>query len=524
MVRWLVIMVCVGGWLILVAGVLTPLAGMILAGTDRGNISTQIVAVPSSGTLLIRSLTLSATATIGALLLGLLPAAILGSSGRRTMSVLMGLMLTPLLIPPQVYAYAWGLILAPSGLLGKWLPASESPMLVGGAVRAGLISAGWLWPVAAMILAAGWRRSGRTVYSLAILDTTPTRAFVRAVVPSLRPHLIAAACVTFAVTLIEYAIPHLTLSRVYATELLILVDAGAPAGQVMGMAVQVIAIVLILICLVAWSVRTIADRQSLGTDDEPAKIRVGYVPWLGSLLIWFISVGVPILVMVLSLRDAAAWREGFTLFAEQWYSSLFVSLTVGLFAVILAVGTIVLCRSTQRRWLRIVARLGALAALFVALMPPAVLGIGLVLIFNRPGFGEYIYGYTPWVWILSLSARYGAVAVLVAWLAIGQRSLLTVDQARTDGADSVDVLTHVLLPMVRPALLAAGLIIVVLSLFEVIVTQLVGPIGFPSIAMALLGQMHYGRDDVVITTSLIVVAAGIIAAQICSWLLLRVKK
>ncbi|UCD27845.1 MAG: iron ABC transporter permease [Planctomycetota bacterium] len=522
--RWAVILICAVGWLALLTGILTPLLGMVSASLNRGSIPTETVAVPSSGILLVRSLTLSAVATLGAIILGLLPAAVLGASGRRRWPVLMGLTLAPLLIPPQVYAYAWGLALAPNGFLGGLLPTGASSMWAGGAVRAGVISAGWLWPIVTLIVSAGWRTTGQAVYSLAILDTTPTRAFVRAVVPSLRPYLIAAACLVFAVTLLEYAIPHLTLSRVYATELMVLVDVGAPTGQIMDMAVQPIAIVMVLIALAAWSIQGVADWQPFEVDDRPGRISFGYGTWTGSILIWLISVGIPVLVMATSLRDLGAWREGFVLFARQWSVSLFVSSITALVTVALAVGTITLRRATDRRWVRTGTQLGAFLVLLSAMMPPAALGIGLVVAYNRPGIAGNLYTHTPWIWILSLAARYGAIAVLIVWLAVGRRVIVTVDQARTDGAGSLDVLTYVLLPIIWPSLLAAGLIVVVLSLFEVVVTQLVGPIGFEGIALTILGHMHYGRDDVVITTSLVIVAAGIVAAQICSWLLLRARK
>jgi ABC-type Fe3+ transport system permease subunit len=497
---------------------------MLLAGLDRGTIATHAVAVPSSAVLFVRSIILSVTATLGAILLGLLPAAVLGSCRRRVLPVLMGLALATLLIPPQVYAYVWGLILSPNGWLGRWLPAVDSPMWVGGAVRAGAISACWLWPIVAMILAVGWRTTGRTVYSLAILDTTPIRAFIRAVVPSLRPHLVASAALVFAVTLLEYAIPHLTLSRVYATELQVLVDIGAPNGQIMAIAAQVIGVILLLIALAAWSVRKIADWQPADTDYDSRPVSLGYGPWWGSLLIWSISVALPVLVMATSLRSWVAWQEGFILFAREWGVSLGVSLMAGGLAVTLAVGTVVLWRATDRKWLRAGTRIGALTALGAALMPPAALGIGFVVVFNRPGFAGNLYTYTVWVWVLSLATRYGAVAILVAWLALGRRAMITVDQARTDGAGSLDIIKYVLLPWVWPSLLAAAIIVVLLSLFEVVLTQMVGPLGFPSIAMTLLGHMHYGRDDVVITTSLTVVAAGIMVSQVCSWLLMRARK
>ncbi len=127
-------------------------------------------------------------------------------------------------------------------------------------------------------------------------------------------------------------------------------------------------------------------------------------------------------------------------------------------------------------------------------------------------------------WILSLAGRYGAIAVLIVWLATGKRGIVAADQARADGAGSLEVLTYVLLPLFWPSLLAGGLIVAALSLFEVVVTQLVSPPGFGSIALAILNHMHYGRDDVVITTSLMVVTAGVVVTQLCGWLMVRAGK
>ncbi len=530
MARLPVIVVCGVGWLVVAAALAAPLAGMVLVATGSGTIATGMVAVPSGWVLLVRSLTLSAVATLVGLLLGLLPAGLLGSSRGPMTPVLLGLTLVPLLVPPQVYAYAWQLATSPQGVLGGILTCDVSSMWVGGAVRSGMISAGWLWPVVAMILAAGWRSTGQTVYSLAILDATPGRAYLRAVVPVLRPHLMAAAALVFALTLIEYAIPHLTLSRVYATELQVLLDVGAPPEQVMRMAAQVIVIVLVLAGVVAWSVRSTADWQSVDAADEAdlragsprwaVRTPAGRAAWGGSCLVWLGTVGLPIGVMAASLRSIRAWTEGFVLFAREWGVSLVVSLVAALLAAALAMGTAVLGRATAWRWLRI----GSLTALLAALMPPAALGLGFVVVFNRAGTVGDVYTETPWVWILALVGRYGGIAVLIAWLAVGRRGIVAADQARTDGAGGAGVLAFVLLPMVWPSLLAAALIVVALSLFEVIVTQLVGPVGFPSIAMTILGHMHYGRDDVVITTSLTVVAAGVVLTQVCGRLLVRAKR
>jgi iron(III) transport system permease protein len=530
MARAAVMVMCLVGWVVLAAAAIAPLVGMALASTQGGAISTAPVAVPAWPVLLLRSVSLSVVATLGAMLLGVLPAAVLGAARRRWLPALIGLAMMPLLVPPQVYAYAWQLTASPGSPLNWLLPSNISEMWLGGAVRAGLISAGWLWPGPAMILAAGWRSGGRAAYTLALLDTSPTRAYLRAVLPSLRPHLAAAAGVVFAITLIEYPIPHLTRCRVYATELLVLVDVAAPHGQVMRMAAQVLAAMAVVGALVVLSIRSTAGWEEVRGDSEAAStpgVRgwtapglAGWPTWAGSSAIWLGTVGIPVGIMWALRPGGAAWRESFVLFEGEWAGSLAVSAAAGALAVTLAAGTALLGSAIRGRWLRWVTP----AAFVAAIMPPAALGIGFVVIFNRSGLVGELYRETPCVWTLALVARYGAVAVLIAWLAVGRRGVAAVDQARTDGAGPVSVVTFILLPMIWQSLLAAALIVTMLSLFEVVITQLVGPVGYPSIAMSLLGQMHYGRDNVVITTSGAIVGAGFVLTQVCGWLLVRREK
>jgi len=530
MARLTTILICGLGGLALIAGVLTPVVGIVVAAAAPDRAVTGMVAVPSAPTLLGRSLVLSAIATFGAVLLGLCPGMALGSARGRTLPIILGLVLAPLLIPPQIYAYAWELASGPQGLLGGFLPAASSSTALGGAVRAGAITAGWLWPIVALIVGAGWRVTGRSAYALAILDTTPARAYLRAVIPSLRNHLTAAASLVFAISLIEYAIPHLTLSRVYATELVLLVDAGAPAGQIVAMAAQVSMLVLVLVVLATTSVRATADWQPIGTEDDMgfglggvARRRPGgggWTVWSGLAIIWLVSVGVPVAAMCTSLREAGAWCRALTLFAREWTVSLSVSLAAAGLAIALAVVTVLLWRVSNRRALA----LGAWASCLSALVPPAALGIGFIAIYNRPGALGTLYDHTPWVWCLALVGRYGVIAVLIAWLALGRRSIRAVEQARSDGASNVDVLAFVLLPMLGPSLVAAGLIVTLLSLFEVVASHLVGPVGYPSLGLTLLNHMHYGRDDVVIATCLTVCGAGLLATWACGWLLVRARR
>jgi len=531
--RGVTVCICALGWVVLAAAVIVPLIGTVWAAGEPGYVGTGIVGTPPAWKLIVRSMALSVTATVTALALGAVPAAVLGSCTRRQWPWLLGLLLTPLMVPPQVYAYAWGLL--PPNRAAQWAAEvlafgkGSDQITLWEAVWAGLISAGWLWPIVSLIIAAGWRSTGEAVYRLALLDTSGFRAFFRAVLPSLRPQVAAAAALVGIITIVEYPIPHLALCRVWATELMVLVEIGAPPGQIIRMAAQPVAIVGGIVLLAALAVRGSARWQAISQDDatpdpfgrlNSGQSTIGAASWGTAALVWVGTVGGPIGLMLANLRVPGAWIQGLRTFATQWADSLEVSLAAGFLAVSLAVATIGWWQASGRKLLR----WAGLLSVFLATIPPAALGVGFVVVFNRSGFLGDLYAARPVVWILALVARYGAVAVLITWLAVGRRSVIAVDQARVDGARSLDILGHVLLPMLWPSLVSAGMIVSVLAAFEVVVTQMTRPPAYGSIAMTILNYMHYGRDDAVITSTLAFVVAVMILTQACGHLLTRVGK
>lgn len=516
-IRLAVLAMCLSGLIVFAGAVVAPLLGLIVAAWRHTASSTEPVAICPAGTLFLHSVLLSLIAAAGSLLLAIAPVALFAHARGRAARVCTALCFAGLLIPPQVYAYAWDVATSPAGPLHGWLPTTASATASGSVIRAGLISAAWLWPLAAMIITAGWRMTGQGVYRLALLDATPTTAYLRAVLPSLQPFLIAAGGTVFVVTLIEYAIPHLCLARVYSTELLLLVDAGAPYAQIVRVASSVMLIVLCVVAIAGWSVRRFLAGGVELQDDESSRPSPRGERFITAMtaLVWLGSVGFPIAVLIGTLHHWSAWREAWLLFTREWGFSLLAAGLAALMTFLVTVVLVLLAEAAQWRRLWIPAALCG----FVALVPPAALGVGFIVLYNRAGLLGEAYDRTPLVWALSLTARFAAIAVAVVWISGRQQVRQLVHQARADGAGPLDVLGYILLPLAAPLLLASVLSVLLLAMFEVVVTHLVGPVGFSSIALALLNQMHYGRDDVVIATSLTVCIAGFILALICGTIL-----
>jgi DNA-binding beta-propeller fold protein YncE/ABC-type spermidine/putrescine transport system permease subunit II len=256
-------------------------------------------------------------------------------------------------------------------------------------------------------------------------------------------------------------------------------------------------------------------------------------------LVWLLSLALPAGLMIANLHDHSAWREGFVLFAEQWRTSLVIAGLTAIVCLTISLAVVSFPQTDGQRpgfTSRLLGRTGGVIASLPALLPPAAVGIGLIVVYNGLGgwgdarpdslagkiarlFGN-MYTDSPWVWSLGLVSRYAVVAILIVWLTTTKQSTTLIDQARVDGAGRLGVLTSVVLPTSWASMLAAGLIVLLLSLFEIVVTHLLAPPGYPSLSITLLNHMHYGRDDVVITTSLTALVVGIGVTQLCGWLLI----
>src|SRR5262249_55141730 len=159
----------------------------------------------------------------------------------------------------------------------------------------------------------------------------------------------------------------------------------------------------------------------------------------------------------------------------------------------------------RRAALRIILAL----AIVAAILPPELIAQLLVRLFNRPGWSGWLYDATPCVWLLALVARFGMIALSIASFAASRGPPHLVRLARSDGASGAALLSRVAWRYVWPPVLAAALVFACLSLSEVSASLILIPPRFGgSLAVALDNQMHYGRNnDVIVTTLLLLLPA-----------------
>ena len=454
--------------------------------------------------LLVRGVTVAGAAAVLAQVLGAGLAAGLNAPRRRWRSLSTWVCLVVLLMPPYVCAFAWSLVLLPGGSFIGAAGAVRWPAWFAHEGRAVWSLATWTAPVAAIVLAAGWRAAGRAAFALALPDGGTVKALVYGALPAMRPWIGVGLILTGLLAVTEHAVSDLCQVQTWNTEVLSLVQSWSARGLLLGWPMFTLAALLLLAALPFRHVfRTLLENLA-GFETMEARgatwggagrvARVASIVSAGILLL-------PWAILAFDMADWAALGRTWSSFPRDWPHGLRYAAGAGLVSLWLALGIdLWLNLAGKRRW-RAAAGIIILLAACGAISPPAAMGDAFAAAYLRwPGISDH------WCIVsLATAVRFAIIPI------IGMRIAAAADadlgqMAAVDGADRVSAWWYVRLPLRLPMALACAALVALLALTEVPASQLVRPAGVESVALALFNHMHYGRDAEVIAMSLYLMA------------------
>jgi iron(III) transport system permease protein len=109
-------------------------------------------------------------------------------------------------------------------------------------------------------------------------------------------------------------------------------------------------------------------------------------------------------------------------------------------------------------------------------VPSTIVGVGLIGLWNRPGVLGAVYG-TDTMFLLAYLARFVPVATLALAASTRYVPVSHEEAAAVSGAGWLRTMSHIVLPQIRLALVAAWVIAFVLSFGELGVSVLIAPPG-----------------------------------------------
>lgn len=428
--------------------------------------------------------------------------------------------LLPLLVPPFVSALAWARAFGPGGLsddlIGVTLPGLIGPF---GIV---LVMAVHAAPLVYLVTAAALAARARPELEWAgrVSGAAPGPVLRGITLPLLGPAVAGGALLAFVVSLNSFGIPAVLgvpagfptiTTRIFGD----LARSADPAAfhRVLALSTLLMVLVVATVVIAGWVMRrgpSAAPGAAREAMPPPGRGRGRGVLW-GYLAVTAV---VPLLALTLTGLTRAVgldpWPAHWTLenFAE--------ALRGGTGAATLR--TVVLAAIAAT----LATALGLLAAL-VRRRRGAGIGLATTASFAVPGSVlavAVLLAYGPWL-------RDTATIILIAYLAkfwalahravAGSAAIVDRDvvrAARASGASGVRALRRIVLPMLRPALVAAWLLVFLFGLHELTMSSLLYGPGTATLAVVTLEVQQLGDITVTAALAVLLTVPGIVAAAL----------
>jgi len=419
--------------------------------------------------------------------------------------------LIPFLTPPYIAALSWMLVLQTNGYLDQLTGIDLNNLLFS---RSGIVLVMTLniFPVVYFAVSRSLLASGQRLALVArVHGATAWRAFWHITLPMVAPALAAGMLLAFTLAIEEYGVPAALGSRSGVVMMTVGIEKKLADWPIDLPGASLLSMVLIIIALTGWWLqrRLVGDKEVTSVTGKPtenmgATLGIAAVPVVMVMaLTGFLAVGLPGLSMAVTgvmstLSGGLAWnnvtpQHYLALFSQQGdaLSALGTSLSLALGASLitgilgLLISWLVVVRQIKGRSV-----LDALSLLPAAL-PGIVVGVGLILLWNRTFWP--VSPYNTWA-ILLLSY----CCLLMPWpvryitSALRQLGGNLEPAARVHGASALQALRFIVMPLVFPAMLAAMLMVFAIASRELVTSLLLSPAGTQTVAVFIWRQFEQG--------------------------------
>jgi iron(III) transport system permease protein len=402
----------------------------------------------------------------------------------------------PLLLPPLILAVSWS---AMTTIRGGWATI--------------LVMAVSTFPLVAMYTARAFERIDARREEAALL-AGGLGAVVRMELPLVLPSAACAACFAFCFAINDFTVPDYVSSigpkyNVYADEVFSNWRSAGDSGRAVASALPLVLLTLAaLIPAIQLRRRTLLDVQG-GDFRRPAPLELGPWRWPAfglCLALFAVTVAAPLGRLLFEAGGgprgwslgafSSAFSRSLELGREQLRTSLWMSTAAALLCLPVA---LVLGHALDR------SRNFALQA--VVLLPlsvPAILfGIGNIAFWNRPLTGA-LYD-SSWMAVVLMVGRFAPLAILALAAGVAMVDRRQEDAAALAGAPPHRTLLWIVGPQLWGALCGSATLVFVLSMREIDAAVFV-PAANSTAMFKLYNQVHFGREDFVAATALLVVA------------------
>jgi len=419
--------------------------------------------------------------------------------------------LIPILIPPYMHAIVWAHLLSKNGLVNQCFAQlfslKETPFDIYGLPGAIFIMTLAYFPFVTMLTASGLRSIDRRMEEASLLHHGPWKTIKGITLPLVAPHILCGTFFVFIFSVINFGVPDILRLRVYPLEIFIQFSAYYNEKAAMALSMPLVALTFLLIVLQKWYMKDRSYVNLASGFEETKRYHLGRLQGLACIFaftVLFLSVVTPIAVLLKVAGPLSTYVKVLETSKTQIGYSIVIALLGGFSMVCLAffISYFIERMSGQTR------NLAEFATLIPFAIPATVLGIGMIKMWNRP-ITDVIYG-SSLIIILGYVAHFIPFTTRITSSALKQVNPRLEEMAFLVTNNWFKVIGKIVLPLMRPGLLAAFFIGFILSIGDMGTTLLIMPPGKTTLPVKIYNLMHYGAEQMVAALCLILI--GIILA------------
>ena len=419
--------------------------------------------------------------------------------------------LIPVLIPPYMHAIVWAHLLSKNGLVNQCIAQlfslKEAPFDIHGLPGAIFIMTLAYFPFVTLLTASGLRSIDRGVEEASLLHHGPWQTIKGITLPLVAPHILCGAFFVFIFSVINFGVPDILRVRVYPLEVFIQFSAYYNEKAAMALSLPLVGLILLLVALQKWYMKDRSYVNLASGFEKTRRYHLGQLQGLAYIFaftILFLSVVTPIAVLLKVAGPISTYVKVLETSKTQIGYSIVLALFGGFSMACLAFFISYFIERTASRAKTVV----EFATLIPFAIPATVLGIGMIKVWNRP-VTDVIYGSSIII-ILGYVAHFIPFTIRVTSSALKQVSPRLEEAAFLITNNWIRIIGKIVLPLMRPGLLAAFFIGFILSIGDLGTTLLIMPPGKTTLPVKIYNLMHYGAEQMVAALCLVLI--GIILA------------
>ncbi|WP_418790277.1 ABC transporter permease [Phosphitispora sp. TUW77] len=477
--------------IILCLSPLLALAGLSITEAFRGNTEVLSLITPEGRriSLLVGTVVLGSGVAAAGILIGTLAASAFMSINSPWKGSLVSLVFLFAVIPPYIHALSWQALLETVNNVLNWFSLPEI-------VLAGWFGSWWIQLMAFTPLAVGLGILGFEAVSPILIEAGrimrgDLTVFTRIVLPLAMPMVAAGGAFLFLLSVTDYSVPVLFQKSVYTLEIFAEYSSNGYPWNAFWLSIPLLLIIFVVLFFSQYPLKKAAMSRFKTNKawSNPPKWP-SYFSFLqaAACVIVGLVIFVPVLTLILQTGSVGQMLNSILAAKEEILFSLgisAVSAAISLIPAVFIAGKITGSKAVS--WL------GWVALLLPVSVPPPLVGIGLIAIWNRT-LPVDVYGSSLMPVLASL-ARFLPLAVLIMASQMRRIDPLLMEAAKVMPVSGLSKWTQIKIPLITPGLIASFCTVFALTMGELGAAIIVVPPGNSTLAIRIFNLLHYGAGD-----------------------------